>query len=344
MRKTILGIALTLLASAAAAPSSASTLDDVKARGFIQCGVSQGAPGFSIPDSKNNWTGLDVDYCRAVASAVFNDPTKVKFNPLSAKDRFTALQSGEIDILSRTTTWTMSRDTAMGFLFPTVTFYDGQGFMVRKSSGVTSPKGLDGAAICILTGTTIELNVADYFHSHGMTYQPVAIEDENQLSQAYQQGRCDVLTAEHSILYALRSAMTNPDDHIVLPDMISKEPLGPVVRQGDIQWFNITKWVSFALMDAEELGITQANVGEMLKSDNPEIRRLLGVPGADGAGATFGADAGLTNDWVVRIVRGVGNYGEIFARNLGPDTPLKMKRGMNALWKDGGWLYGMPVR
>ncbi|MQB07303.1 amino acid ABC transporter substrate-binding protein [Agrobacterium tumefaciens] len=344
MRQSFFSLVLGAVSAFAALPATAGTLDDVKARGHLQCGVSQGVAGFSMPDSQNKWNGLDVDFCRAVAAAIFDDPTKVKFTPLSAKDRFTALQSGEIDVLSRTTTWTMSRDTAMGFLFAGVTLYDGQGFMVRESLGINSAKGIDGAAVCVTTGTTTEMNLSDYFRAQGMTYQAVAIEDQNQLLQAYQEGRCDVLTTEHSLLYALRSALPNPAEHIILPEMISKEPLGPVVRQGDVQWFNTVKWVYFALLNAEEMGITQANVQESLNSGNPEIRRLLGTTGADGVGATFGSDMGLSNDWVVRIVRGVGNYGEMFERNLGPDTPLKMKRGVNALWKDGGWLYGMPVR
>lgn len=284
--------------------SSAGTLDDVKQKGFVQCGVSQGVAGFSIPDADGKWTGFDVDICRAVAAAIFNDATKVKFTPLSAKDRFTALQSGEIDLLSRTTTWTMSRDTAMGFMFPVATFYDGQGFMVRKSLGVESALKLDGAAVCSATGTTTELNLADYFRSKGMKYQGVAIEDSTQLRQAYDEGRCDVFTTEQSILYAERSSLKQPDDHVILPEMISKEPLGPMVRQGDIGWFNLVKWTAFALINAEELGITQANVDEMKSSENPEIRRVLGGKNADGAAPGFGPGIGLDEEWAAYIVKG----------------------------------------
>lgn len=324
--------------------SSAGTLDDVKQKGFVQCGVSQGVAGFSIPDADGKWTGFDVDICRAVAAAIFNDATKVKFTPLSAKDRFTALQSGEIDLLSRTTTWTMSRDTAMGFMFPVATFYDGQGFMVRKSLGVESALKLDGAAVCSATGTTTELNLADYFRSKGMKYQGVAIEDSTQLRQAYDEGRCDVFTTEQSILYAERSSLKQPDDHVILPEMISKEPLGPMVRQGDIGWFNLVKWTAFALINAEELGITQANVDEMKSSENPEIRRVLGGKNADGAAPGFGPGIGLDEEWAAYIVKGVGNYGEIFDRNLGANSPLKMKRGANELWKNGGLQYAPPIR
>ncbi|MBV7519014.1 amino acid ABC transporter substrate-binding protein [Ensifer sp. ENS12] len=328
----------------ATAHASAGTLDDVKNKGFLQCGVSQGVSGFSMPDAEGKWKGFDVDVCRAVAAAIFNDPEKVKFSPLSAKDRFTALQSGEIDMLSRTTTWTMSRDTAMGFMFPVASFYDGQGFMVRKSLGVDSALKLDGATVCTATGTTTELNLADYFKAHGMKYQGVVIEDQSQLRQAYDEGRCDVLTTEQSILYAERSALKNPEDHVVLPEMISKEPLGPLVRQGDIAWFNLVKWTAFALLNAEEVGVMQANVEEMKKSENPEITRLLGVKNADGSAPGFGPGIGLDEEWVVHIVKGVGNYGEIFERNLGEQSPLKIKRGANALWKDGGLQYAPPIR
>lgn len=337
----IVGLGATLLASTQV---SASTLDDVKQKGFLQCGVSQGVAGFSLPDTQGKWTGFDVDICRAVAAAIFNDPTKVKFTPLSAKDRFTALQSGEIDLLSRTTTWTMSRDTSMGFMFPVTTFYDGQGFMVRKSLNVDSALKLDGAAVCAATGTTTELNLADYFKTHGMKYQGVAIEDSTQLRQAYDEGRCDVLSTEQSILYSERSALKQPDDHIVLPEMVSKEPLGPMVRQGDIGWFNLVKWTAFALLNAEELGINQANVDEMKTSANPEIQRVLGVKNADGSAPGFGPGIGLDEEWAAHIVKGVGNYAEIFDRNIGKQSPLKMTRGANALWKDGGLQYAPPIR
>ncbi|MEJ8573785.1 amino acid ABC transporter substrate-binding protein [Microbaculum marinum] len=331
----VAGVALGFVAVGAA---SATTLEDVKGKGFVQCGVSQGLPGFSNPDDQGNWTGLDVDYCRAVAAAVFNDPNAVKFTPLSAKERFTALQSGEVDILSRNTTWTMSRDTALGLNFAGVDYYDGQGFMVRKSLGISSALELSGASVCTNTGTTTELNVADYFRANNMDYEIVAFEKADEVVAAYDAGRCDVYTTDASGLYAQRLKLTNPDEHMVLPEIISKEPLGPVVRQGDDEWFNIAKWVLFALINAEELGVTQANVGEMKNSDNPEIKRLLGTEGA------FGEGIGLTNDWAANAVAAVGNYGEVFDRNVGPDTPLGIARGLNALWTKGGILYAPPVR
>jgi general L-amino acid transport system substrate-binding protein len=324
--------------------AQAGTLDDVKKAGVLKCGVSQGLAGFSMPDSQNNWTGLDVDFCRAVAAAIFNDPTKVKFVPLSAKERFTALQSGEIDLLSRNTTWTMSRDTSLGLKFAGVTYYDGQGFMVRKSLGVDSALKLDGATVCTNTGTTTELNLADYFKLNNMKYQVVAVEDSNQVRQAYDEGRCDIYTTDQSGLYAERLELKNPDDHVILPEIISKEPLGPVVRQGDDDWFNVVRWTYFALLDAEEAGVTQANVDDMLKTDKPDIQRMLGVKNADGTSAGFGTSIHLDEDWVVHIIKAVGNYGEIFDRNVGPNTPLKIARGKNALWTHGGLQYGMPIR
>ena len=345
MKRKVLAWSLGAAISAIAATSaSAGTLEDVKAKGFVQCGVSQGLPGFSNPDSSNNWTGMDVDFCRAVAAAIFNDPQAVKFTPLSAKERFTALQPGEVDVLSRNTTWTMGRDTSLGLKFAGVMYYDGQGFMVRKDLGVTSAKQLDGATVCTNTGTTTELNLADYFKANNMKYQVVAIEDSNQVRQAYDEGRCDIFTTDQSGLYAERLALKNPDDHVVLPEIISKEPLGPVVRQGDDNWFNVVKWTYFALLDAEELGITSANVEEMKGSTNPEIKRVLGVKNEDGSAAGFGTGIGLDEEWVVLIVKGVGNYGEIFDRNVGPNTPLKIARGINALWKDGGIQYAPPIR
>ncbi|MEP3275380.1 MAG: amino acid ABC transporter substrate-binding protein [Stappiaceae bacterium] len=330
----VLGAAFGIVASSA----SAATLADVKAKGFVQCGVSQSLPGFSNPDSDGNWTGLDVDVCRAIASSIFDDPEAVKFTPLSAKERFTALQSGEVDLLSRNTTWTMSRDTALGLNFTGVTYYDGQGFMVRKSLGVTSALELSGASVCTNTGTTTELNVADYFRSNNMQYEIVAFEKADEVVQAYDAGRCDVYTTDASGLYAQRLKLTNPADHVVLPEIISKEPLGPVVRQGDDEWFNIVKWVGFALFNAEELGVTKANAEEMKGSDNPSIKRLLGTEGA------FGEAIGLSNDWALKAIKHVGNYGEIFEANVGPDTPLGIARGQNALWSNGGLIYGPPVR
>jgi general L-amino acid transport system substrate-binding protein len=306
--------------------------------------VTQGLPGFSNPDSNNNWTGMDVDFCRAVAAAIFNDPSKVKFTPLSAKERFTALQSGEIDVLSRNTTWTMSRDTSLGLKFGGIMYYDGQGFMVRKSLGVDSALKLDGATVCTQTGTTTELNLADFFKANNMKYQVVAMENSDEVIKAYDEGRCDVFTTDQSGLYAERLKMKNPDDNIVLPEIISKEPLGPVVRQGDDAWFNVVKWTYFVLLNAEELGITQANVEEMKASTNPEIKRVLGIKNEDGSAAGFGTGIGLDEEWVVYILKGVGNYSEIFERNVGANTPLKIARGANALWKNGGLQYAPPIR
>jgi general L-amino acid transport system substrate-binding protein len=323
---------------AGVAGASAGTLDDVKAKGTISCGVSQGLAGFSLADAKGEWTGLDVDFCRAVAAAVFNDATKVKFVPLSAKDRFTALQSGEIDILSRNTTWTMNRDTKQGLKFAGVMYYDGQGFMVRKSLNVTSALQLAGASVCTQTGTTTELNLADYFKSKNMKYEIVSFEKNDDVVKAYDSGRCDVFTTDASGLYAERVKLTNPADHIVLPEIISKEPLGPVVRQGDDAWFNVVKWTYFALLNAEELGVTKANVDEQLNSQNPEVRRLLGKEG------TFGADIGISNTWAYQIVKLVGNYSDVFEKNIGVNTPLKIARGINALWNKGGFQYAPPIR
>jgi general L-amino acid transport system substrate-binding protein len=333
--KILLGsAALALTASAA----SAATLDEVKGKGYVQCGVSTGLAGFSNPDDKGNWSGIDVDYCRAIAAAIFNDDKKVHFTPLTAKERFTALQSGDVDILSRNTTWTMDRDTSLGFNFAGVMFYDGQGFMIRKDMNITSALQLSGASVCVQTGTTTELNLADYFKANNMTYESKAFENLDAVNTAYQQGACDVYTTDKSGLYAIRLTMANPDDHMILPETISKEPLGPAVRQGDDQWFDIAKWVYYALLDAEEYGVTSENVDEMKKSDNPRIRRLLGVDGK------FGESIGLSNDWAYNAIKLVGNYGEIYARNVGEDSPLKIDRGINNLWTKGGLQYGMPIR
>jgi general L-amino acid transport system substrate-binding protein len=321
-----------------ASAQSTDTTATVRSRGMVNCGVAPGTPGFAFPDDKGNWAGLDVDFCRAVAAALFNDPKKVSFKPLTAKERFTALQSGEVDVLSRATTWTMNRDSAMGLSFAGITYYDGQGFMVTKKLGVKSAKELNGASVCVATGTTTELNLADYFRANNMTYKPVVFEKADEVNAAYDAGRCDVYTTDQSGLYAQRLRLKSPGDHVILPEVISKEPLGPVVRQGDFQWFTLNKWVYFALLNAEELGVTSKNVDEMLKSTNPEIKRLLGAEGE------FGKAVGLDNDWVVRIVKGVGNYGEIYERNVGPNTPLKIARGQNNLWTKGGLQYAPPVR
>ena len=338
MKKTLLSAAIGAAVLGFASAASAATLDDVKAKGFVQCGVNTGLAGFAAPDSAGNWTGFDVDYCKAVAAAIFGDATKVKYTPTTAQSRFTALQSGEIDLLARNTTWTINRDTALGFNFRYVNYYDGQGFMVPKSLNVKSALELSGAAVCVQSGTTTELNLADFFRANKLEYKPVVFEKLEEVNAAYQAGRCDVYTTDQSGLYSQRLRLKVPEDHIVLPEIISKEPLGPVVRQGDFQWFSLAKWVYFALLNAEELGVTQKNVDEMLKSSNPEIRRLLGVEGE------FGKSVGLDNDWVVKIVKGVGNYAEIYERNVGPDTPLKIARGVNNLWSKGGLQYAPPIR
>ena len=325
-----------LLGSAA---NAATTLDAVKAKGFVQCGVSQGLPGFSNADDAGNWTGLDVEMCRAVAAAIFGDGSKVKFSPLSAKQRFTALSSGEIDILSRNTTWTMTRDTQLGLNFAGVNYYDGQGMMVPTALGVKSATELDGANICTNTGTTTELNITDYFRSNNMSFNLIAFEKADEVVAAYDAGRCDVYTTDRSGLAAQRGKLTKPDSHVVLPEIISKEPLGPVVRQGDDQWFNIVRWTLNALINAEELGITQANAKARLAgTENPAIKRLLGSEGK------FGEELGLSNDWALNAISAVGNYGESYERNVGPNTPLKLDRGVNALWSDGGILYAAPIR
>lgn len=314
------------------------TLNAIKAKGHVQCGVSTGLPGFSNPDDKGNWTGLDVDYCRALASAVFGDPSKVKFSPLTASDRFTALQSKQIDVLSRNTTWTLSRDTSLGLNFSGVTYYDGQGFMVKKTTKVASAMELNGATICTQTGTTTELNAADYFRSRNLKYEIVAFKTMDEAAKAYESGRCEAFTSDASQLYAIRLKMEKADDHQILPDIISKEPLGPMVRHGDDNWFDVTRWTLFALIQAEEFGITSKNVDEKLKSDNPDVKRFLGVEGK------FGEMLGLSNDWAYKIVKNVGNYGEVFERNVGQDSRLKIARGLNQLWTKGGLQYAPPVR
>jgi len=315
------------------------TLDAVKKKGFVQCGVNTGLPGFSNADDKGNWKGLDADTCRAVAAAIFGDADKVKFTPLTSTERFAALQSGEVDILSRNTTWTLTRDTSLGLNFAAATYYDGQGFMVRKQLGVKSAKELDGAAVCINAGTTTELNVGDYFRSNGMSYTPVVFDKAEETIKAFEAGRCDVFTSDQSQLYGLRIQLADPKSAIVLPEVISKEPLGPAVRQGDDEWFNIVKWTVFALINAEELGATSSNVSSLKKeSTNPGVRRLLGAEGDPGKGL------GLANDWVYNVIKAVGNYGEIFERNIGINTPLTIARGLNQLWSKGGIMYAPPFR
>ena len=331
---TILALAVVLAAQSA----SAQTLQAVKDRGILNCGANGTLAGFGLPDAQGNWTGLDVDVCRAVAAAIFNDASKVKFVPLSAKDRFTALQSGEVDLLVRNTTWTLSRDTSLGLNFTGVDYYDGQGFMVRKALKVNSALELNGASVCVQQGTTTELNLADFFRAHNMQLKSVTFATANEAVKAYDAGRCDAYTTDASGLYAERLRLTNPNDHIVLPEIISKEPLGPAVRHGDDQWFDIVKWVHFAMLNAEELNITQNNVDEMVKSSNPEIRRFVGTEG------NYGEMLGLTKDWAVRIIKLVGNYGESFERNVGQGSPLKIDRGLNKLWSKGGIQYAPPIR
>ncbi len=333
--KTFLFPLLFLAGSAAAQ----STLDSVRSRGFVQCGVNTGLAGFSQPDSKGVWRGIDVDVCRAVAAAVFGDANKVRYTPLTAQQRFTALQSGEVDVLSRNTTWTLSRDTSLGLNFVGVNYYDGQGFMVAKKLGVKGSKELNGATICVAPGTTTELNLADYFRGNKMDFKPVVIEKVDELRAAFFSGRCDVLTGDASALNATRIAQApNPDDYIILPERISKEPLAPVVRHGDDEWNDIVRWVVYALIEAEEKEITSKNVDDMAKSDDPNIKRMLGVtPG-------MGKALGLDEKWAYNEIKLVGNYGEIFDRNLGKDTELKFERGLNDLWTRGGLIYAMPIR
>jgi general L-amino acid transport system substrate-binding protein len=318
--------------------AAASTLDDVKAKGYLDCGISTGVLGFGAPDDKGEWVGFDVDVCRAVAVAIFGDKTKVKFTPTTGKSRFTALASGEIDVLARNTTWTFSRDVQLGFDFVGVNYYDGQGFMVPKKLGVTSAKELNGASVCIQTGTTTELNLADYFKANGMKFEPIAIETNAEARPAYEQGRCDVYTTDASGLASTRAQMADPKAHILLPEIISKEPLGPLVRHGDNQWGDVVRWTLNAMIIAEELGVTSANVDEMKNSENPEIQRLLGVSGE------YGEMMGLSKDWAYNIIKSVGNYGESFDRNIGPDTPIGLERGLNQLWSKGGILYAPPFR
>ncbi|MCR4520584.1 MULTISPECIES: amino acid ABC transporter substrate-binding protein [Bosea] len=329
------GIGMALSATGA---SAQATLAQVKQRGILNCGSNTGLAGFGVPDAQGNWKGLDVDLCRAISATIFNDPNKVKFIPLSAKDRFTALQSGEVDVLVRNSTWTMTRDASLGLLFTGVNYYDGQGFLVRKKLGVNSALQLNGASVCTQQGTTTELNLADYFRANNLKYEVVAFATSDETVKAYDAGRCDAFTTDASGLYAERLKLANPDEHLVLPEIISKEPLGPSVRNNDPQWFNLIKWTHFAMLNAEELGVTQANVEQQLKSENPEIKRLLGTEGK------FGEQVGLTADWVVRIVKHVGNYGESFERNVGQGSLLKIARGQNALWTKGGLQYAPPVR
>ena len=338
MKRLATALALVMALACGVQAARAETLASVKERDELICGGNGTLAGFGLPDPQGNWTGFDVDFCRAIAAAVFNDPKKVKFVPLTAKDRFTALQSGEIDVLSRNTTWTLSRDTSLGLDFPAITYYDGQGFMVRRALKVSSALELNDASICVQQGTTSELNLADFFRTNHMGLKTVTFATGEDALKAYESGRCDAYTTDSSGLYGERQKLAEPSAHIVLPEIISKEPLSPAVRQGDNQWTDIVRWTHYVMLDAEELGINKANVDEKLKSDDPETRRLLGVEGQ------YGEGMGLTNDWAYRIIKNVGNYGEIFERNLGQGSPLKIVRGLNALWTKGGLQYGPPIR
>ncbi len=338
MKKTVLFGALAAV-GLAAGMASAGTLDDVKAKGELACGVSTGSPGFSFPDANGRWQGFDVGFCRALAGAVLGDGDAIKFVPLSSKTRFAALASGEIDALSRNTTWTFSRDVDLKQTFVGVDYYDGQGFMVPVELGVGSVLELDGATVCIQTGTTTELNLADYFRTNGMSYEPVPIEGNAEAQQQYLAGACDVYTTDRSALAGTRMSFENPDEHMLLPEIISKEPLGPLVRHGDDNWADIARWTLNALITAEELGITQANVVEMSKgTNNPEINRMLGSEGS------LAAMLGLESDWAVNAILAGGNYGEIFSNNIGENSPIGLSRGVNALWTDGGLIYSPPFR
>src|SRR6201996_603563 len=338
MKRLATAFAIATMFVFAAQAAFCQTLKAVKQRGQLICGANGTLAGFGLPDPQGNWTGFDVDFCRAIAAAIFNDPSKVKFVPLTAANRFTALQSGEIDVLARNTTWTMSRDTTLGVDFAAVTFFDGQGFIVHKSLKVNSALELNGASVCVQQGTTTELNLADYFRQNHMTLKTVTFATVDEAVKAYDTNRCDSYTTDSSGLYGVRLQLTDPNANIVLPEIISKEPLSPAVRQGDDSWEDIVRWTHFAMVDAEELGVNQHNVDDMLKSDAPDVRRLLGVEGQ------FGSALGLTNDWAYRIVKLVGNYGESFESTVGQGSPLKIARGLNALWTKGGLQYGLPIR
>jgi len=333
---TILGLTITLLALQSSAVHAQATAAAALKKGFLQCGVNTGLAGFSQPDSQGEWRGLDVDFCRAIAAALFGDARKVRYTPLTAQQRFTALQSGEIDILSRNTTWTLARDTSLGLNFVGVNYYDGQGFMVAKKRKIKNATQLNGAAVCVQPGTTTELNLADYFRAKNMRFKPVVIEKMEEVLNAYFAGRCDVYSTDVSGLLAARaSRAAAPEDHVILPEVISKEPLGPAVRHGDDQWFDIAKWSLFAMIDAEELGLTSRNIDQQAKSANPVIRRFVGATG------DFGKMLGLEARWAHNIIKQVGNYGESFERHL---TPLGVDRGINRLWNQGGIMYAPPLR
>lgn len=330
-----LGLGLSILVPTVA---MASTLETVQNRDSVRCGVNAAQPGFSSLDDDDQYRGLDTDVCRAIAAAALGDATKVDFVPLDSVERFTALQSGEVDVLSRTTTWTSSRDTTLGMHFTGVSYYDGQAFMVASDLGVQSAKELDGAAVCTQSGTTSELNLSDYFRINGMTYDPVVFDAPEQSIAGFEAGRCDVLSSDASQLYAQRMQLSDPDMAVVLPEIISKEPLGPAVRQGDDQWFNIVKWSLFAMLNAEELGVSQENVDEQRESEDPDVMRLLGKDG------NFGEAMGIEADWAYQIVKQVGNYADMYDRNVGAGSEFNIARGLNGLWNDGGIQYAPPIR
>ncbi|VIO75709.1 Putative amino-acid ABC transporter-binding protein YhdW [Bradyrhizobium ivorense] len=339
IKRAVLSAAVLFAVFAAGSPpAQAQTLKAVKERGVLRCGVGQGLLGFSSQDDQSNWRGLDVDICRAVAAAVLGDPAKVTFAPLDAASRFSALQSGQIDLLSRNSTWTMSRETSLGLMFAGVAYFDGQGFLLRRDSGIDTALQLGGKTVCAQTGTTSQLNVADYFRVNDMALKVLALDTVEESRKAYDDRKCDVLTSDVSQLYAERLKLAAPDSHVILPEVISKEPLGPVVRQGDDQWFNLVKWTLYALINAEELGIKSSTIDDALKSSDPNIRRLVGTEGE------FGLQLGLSNDWAVRAVRATGNYGEIYERNVGTQSRLSVPRGLNALWTKGGIQYAPPIR
>ncbi|MGV7218988.1 amino acid ABC transporter substrate-binding protein [Bradyrhizobium sp. UFLA05-112] len=337
-RSVVLAAAIIAVLNTNTPPGNAQTLKAIQERGTLNCGVGQGLLGFSSQDDQNNWTGLDVDICRAIAASVIGDPAKVTFTPLDAATRFPALQSGKIDVLSRNSTWTMSRETSLGLMFAGVAYYDGQGFLVRRESGVDTALQLSGKTVCTQTGTTSELNLVDYFRANDMSLKTLAVGTAEESRKAYEDRKCDVLTSDVSQLYAERLKLATPDSHVILPEVISKEPLGPAVRQGDDQWFNLVKWTLYALINAEELGVKSANIDDALKSSDPNVRRLVGIEGE------FGQQLGLSNDWAVRALRATGNYGEIYERNVGTQSPLSIPRGLNALWTKGGIQYAPPVR
>jgi general L-amino acid transport system substrate-binding protein len=338
MKKALLGVALAATLGLTATTAFADTLADVKARGHLLCGVSEGTAGFETPDANNEWAGIDVDYCRAIAAAIFNDPKAVRFVTSNSTVRWQQLGSREVDILARTSTWTMTRDTTLGLTFVAPIYYDGQGFMVHKETAIKSALELGGATLCIEAGTTTELNAADYFAANNLEYNPVTFVTQDEAYKAYEEGRCDAFTTDRSALAGNRLLLAVPDDHVLLPEVISKEPLTSVVRQGDDLWFKIARGVFNAQLEAEELGVSSANVDEMLASENPGIRRLLGVEG------DFGTPMGLTKDWAYQVIKHVGNYAEIFDRNVGSGSPIGLERGINALWKDGGIQYSPPIR